>query len=231
MNYSALSFVLHRRPYRETSALVDIFTSEFGKISVVAKGIQRPKNSWRGLLQPFTPIQITFTGKRELKTLVHVESIEPPFKLIGERSYCGFYVNELLSRGLAKEESMKHLFDSYRQTLAALVGEPIEPTLRQFEWSMLQELGFGIDFYHDCLSGEEIKQEKRYIFVPEQGFIPVLDGQSEKRSFSGEVLYNLRDGIWDKAALKMAKYLFRIGLKSVIGDKPLKSKELFRSST
>jgi len=63
-------FVLHSYPYKETSLIVDLFTRDFGRIGVVAKGAKRPLSKLRGVLQTFQPLSVSFSGKSELRTLI-----------------------------------------------------------------------------------------------------------------------------------------------------------------
>lgn len=226
--------MLHRRPYRETSAIVDLFTQDFGKISCVAKGVQRPKNGWRGLLQPFTPLLVSFSGKGELKNALQVEATSIPFNLVGKRSYCGFYINEMLVRGLVKEESVSLLYGKYQATLQCLLDGEIEATLREFERCLLDELGYGIDFYHVAESNSDIEVTGEYHFEPELGFVAKGEIESDqftprKRIYSGQIIQDINHAVWHEHSLIAAKYIFRAALKLIIGDKPLKSKELFRS--
>src|SRR5690606_33251897 len=92
------AYLLHSRPYRDTSALLDFLTRDFGRISAVARGVRRPNSTTRGLLQPFTPVQASFSGRGELKTLSQVELLRDPIVLRGERLFSALYINELIVR-------------------------------------------------------------------------------------------------------------------------------------
>lgn len=227
---STLAFVLHRKPYRETSSLVYLFTQQHGKLSCVAKGVQRPNNQWRGLLQPFVPIQVSLSGRGELKNLTQVDASGSVVSLSGNRSFCAFYVNELLSRCLLNNEAMPLVFEAYVDTLAALKDQNIEVTLREFEWCLLEELGYGIDFSHEASSGRPITSAQRYEFRVEEGFNPSENALGTSLMFSGDAILRMQERKWDNDTLNAAKQIFRVALKSIIGDKPLKSKELFRKS-
>ncbi|MEC9191360.1 MAG: recombination protein O N-terminal domain-containing protein, partial [Pseudomonadota bacterium] len=90
------AYVLHRRPFQNTSLLVDLFTLDFGLIRAVAKGARREKSRFRALLQLFQPLLISASGKGEVKTLTSIESNMSAMRLQGERLFSGLYLNELL---------------------------------------------------------------------------------------------------------------------------------------
>src|SRR5580693_2734969 len=98
------AFILHHRPFRETSLLLDVFTEEHGKISLIAKGVRKHRSTLKALLQPFVPLLVSWQGKNELMNLVSVEAKGPPFQLRGDCLLSGLYVNELLVRVLQKQD-------------------------------------------------------------------------------------------------------------------------------
>src|SRR5690554_4077465 len=99
------AFLLHKRPYRETSTLVELLTLHHGRVRAVAQGVQRPGSRSRGRLQPFAPLHVTWTGEGELKRLRLMESRGAAALLAGEGLLCGLYANELRSeeRRVGKE--------------------------------------------------------------------------------------------------------------------------------
>ena len=144
------AYVLHRRPFQNTSLLVDFFTYDYGLVRAVAKGARREKSRYRALLQLFQPLLVSVTGKGEVKTLTAVESNVSAINLRGERLFSGLYINELLSRLLQNQEEHTALYGSYQETLVALQGEQsIEPLLRRFELKLLAGLGYAINLTAD----------------------------------------------------------------------------------
>jgi DNA repair protein RecO (recombination protein O) len=94
--YLQPAFILQQRKFRETSLIIDVLTRDFGRISLLAKGVRKAKSKTAGLLQPFIPLTLSYVGKSELKTLTDVEITQPFIQLQGLAVYCGFYVNELI---------------------------------------------------------------------------------------------------------------------------------------
>ena len=223
------AFVLHSRPYSETSLLLDLFSESHGRVRVLAKGARARRSQLKGTLQPFTPLLVRWTGRGEVKTLTKAEAVSLSLPLSGITLYCGLYVNELVSRVLEQEFPFTELFFDYLnclQTLAAANRSP-EPALRRFELALLGHLGYGVDFLHCAGSGEPVTDNMTYSYREEKGFIASL--VAGQRSFTGRQLRALWERDFpDADTLRAAKRFTRIALKPYLGGKPLKSTELFR---
>ena len=74
--------VLHTTPWRETSLIVEVFTRDFGRLPLVARGAKRPTSQFRSLLSPFAPLTLAWSGRGEIKNLVRVEWVGgmPPLR-------------------------------------------------------------------------------------------------------------------------------------------------------
>lgn len=227
------AYLLHSRPYRDTSLLVDFITQDFGRISAVAKGVRSPKSKSRALLQPFVPLMINLSGKSELKTLGQVESQSSNIILRHKTLFAAMYINELLVRLIHKQEADIEIFSLYAETLRKLsLDSEIEPTLRNFELSLLELLGYGIDFSVVEELPENNETIRWYYFHHENGFEQIKDvnGKLEKY-FSGQVLQNIvAKNFANAETQKAAKRLLRTALSAHLGDKPLSSRNLFRKS-
>lgn len=216
------AFFLHTRPYRETSLLVDMFTPESGRLSAVLRGARRGKTSTPQLFQP---LLLEIAGHTELKTLRQVEMAGAALSLTGTALFSAFYLNELLIRLLPREEPQAALFVAYAETLGGL-ADNAEPAalLRAFECGLLDALGYGIDFAHDSERGEPLSDACAYDFHPERGFFR----SRGHTAFTAEVLRMLAAGNFSEpAAAAAAKRINRLALARLLGNKPLKSRELF----
>lgn len=220
-------FVLHRKNYGETSLLLDLFTENTGRISLLAKGARTKRSPLKGVLQPFTPLLLRWSGKGELKFLTKAEPAALSLPLEQVALYSGFYLNELLTRVLEKETAYPQLFQDYLQALMGLASQPqVEPILRYFEFQLLQTLGYGVDFVHCAGSGEIVAENMTYRYREERGFIASLI--KDNLTFYGrELLAFDKREFQDTAVLQAAKRFTRIALKPYLGGKPLKSRELF----
>lgn len=234
------ALVLHARPWRETSLIVDLFTEHYGKIAVCARGVRSKKSPKRSMLQPLSPLYICWKGRGELPTLTIVEAAEPVIKLTGTALYSSFYINELLTRLLHKYDPHPELFKHYKIALNQLaVSENIEQTLREFELELLVAIGYGLTL--DCDSMDQPISNQKMYFLNTEGQLQNIDTFSNEnidsnknsvnpRLFSGRQLISIFEKNWhDKVVLKDAKRLLRISLKPLLGDKPLQSRKLFRS--
>lgn len=221
------AFVLHQRPYRETSLLLDVFTEQAGRLSLVARGVRQQKRRQNNPFQLFQPLWLSWFGRGELATLRQVETTEPAFQLRGASSLCGLYINELLVRLLSNQHPEPAVFLLYQQTLARLSETAeVEVSLRLFEQQLLNALGYGLDLQTDT-NGEAIQAEIFYRYQPEQGLMPITDRQATGL-IQGRSLQQLQQaGAFDAPALAEIKQLMRTVLNYYLDGKPLKSRALF----
>lgn len=220
------AYLLHTRAYRESSMLVDVFTAESGRIGAVWRGARRARYS---APQLFQPVLIEVSGAGELKSLRRVESSGAALMLPGAALVSGLYLNELVVRLLPRDEAQTSLFLSYAHALGVLSeGHDVEPCLRSFERALLEALGYGVDYGHDADSGERVDADGYYAFCPGRGFNRVGAGQE---GMPGHVLLAIDDGqMDDPLSLKACKRIHRAVLSQLLGNRPLKSRELFLAS-
>ncbi len=222
-------FVLHRKPYRDTSLLLEIFTARQGRVGLVAKGARRPRSMLKGLLQPFQPLLLSWTGRGELRTLIGAEPAERPLFLAGAALAGGFYLNEVLLRLVERHDPQPELYPVYARTLSALAEtSDMEWTLRLFERDLLQCLGYGLLLGDEADGGGTVQPGYRYCYHLERG--PVPDRGSGGIPVRGETLLALESGNAppDAEGRVEAKVLMRTALRLYLGDKPLASRDLFR---
>ncbi len=226
----APAYLLHQRPYRETSALLEVFTENYGRIGLIARGVRAARSKQRGELQLFRPLRLSWQARGELGTLTGLEADGVSTPLRGAALYSAFYLNELLMRLLVRHDPHPELFAAYRDSLQHLADvEEIEPVLRLFEMRLLQEAGYALELDCDVASGEAVQADKLYDYHLESGPIMVAAAGEGGFVFAGASL--LAMARYDLAApevLQDAKRLLRAALKLHLGDKPLKSRELFK---
>jgi len=225
------AYILHQRPFRDTSSLLELFTAEHGRISLVGKGVRRRSRggSSAALMQPFTPLLVSFTGLRELKTLTHVEAAGAAARLRGDRLYSAMYLNELLVRLLHRHDPHPTLFASYGDALERLGGEhSLADILRRFELNLLAELGYSFSLSEDGRSGEPLDAGLCYLYDVELGLVTAPRGT--RGAFSGADLLAIGRGEFSGPAGPAAKRLMRLALAEQLGPAPLRSRELFRRS-
>jgi len=219
------AYVLHSRPYRDTSLLVDFFSLEWGKCTTVVRGARRPGARLRGTLQPFSPLQISWRGRQDLKTLSSAEAAGQMLFLNGNALICGLYVNELLERALVSWEPYPRLFVYYQYVLNALAqNDDVEGALRTFERRLLLETGYELDL-------SNVHDGGHFRFQSGQGFIPL--GRAPQKPdplyFSAKQLQAIaEDDYACDETRRAAKRLMRMALEPLLGNKPLRSRDLFK---
>jgi len=227
------AYILHSRPYRDSSALLEVLTAEYGRISLVARGARRSSKgaSSNALLQPFIPLLLSFSGRSELKNLIGTEAAGKAVTLRRERMYSGLYVNELLVRLLHRHDAHPRLFVCYSQTLEALAGSAaLDTVLRHFEFTLLDELGYSFDLNLDGYSGALVQEECWYHYHPDFGLVARGDTIDPSRpAFAGSDLLIMAAGEFGGQVRLTAKRLLRQALAVHLGGAPLKSRDLFRS--
>ena len=223
------AFILHRRPYRETSQLIDLFCQDIGKVSLIYKGGRSTARMKRGMAQPFTLLQVSYFGRGSLKTVKSIEAQTQVVPLPGKRLYLAMYINELLYRLLQAETACDGLFASYQQTLLAIAAQD-DPqiALRNFELTLLETLGYGVNFEKDIYSGELIESGFAYQYQQQAGFFARQAIYQKQCVYGGEEILALgRRDFSTPDILKAAKRFCRQALAHLLGEKPLHSRTLF----
>ncbi len=217
-------YVLHHRPYRESSALVNLLVDGVGRVDAVAR-LGSGKRSIKSILQPFQPLIFEFSGKSELKSLTQIEAAAPAIPLSGYSLYSGMYINELLMRTLSVHHNAEALFFIYHQSLIGLATEFCESKLRYLELALLRELGAMPSLIRDT-QGEPLMSDYFYQLIPEHGFQFVLNSRA-RHAYEGAMLIALNDNQLIEEQFISAKRLMRAMLQPLLGSKPLISRQLF----
>jgi DNA repair protein RecO (recombination protein O) len=221
------AFVLHSYPYKETSLIIDLFTRDHGRVAVVAKGAKRPHSKLRGVLQTFQPLSAAWSGKSELRTLIDAEWVGGMLPLERTALLCGFYLNELLVKLLARDDPHPVLFDHYVSTLNQLAhDEPAQIVLRKFERALLKETGVAADLGRSTTTRGPVEMAGDYVVDPEKGpreaqasdVWPVVTGKT--------LLDMERDDYADPATQAQSKQLMRFLLAYHLGGAPLNTRQI-----
>lgn len=223
------AFVLHTYPYRETSLIVEVFSRDFGRLPLMARGARRPKSAVRGLLLSFQPLSLSWFGKAELRTLHRAEWQGGQPLLQGTALICGFYLNELLLKLLHRDDPHEQLFLYYQETLQELARrQDYAAILRRFEKNLLKELGYALMLEHDAESGAVIEPEANYRYVIERGPVRRKAGQSGVE-LRGKTLLDLAaDDYADPATLQQSKALMRALINHYLGDDTLHTRQILK---
>lgn len=246
-------YVLHRRAFRDSSLLVELFTPQYGRVVVVARAARQSSSRLAGILQPFRSILVSWGGNSELPGINAAEAEGTNHWLTGQVLMGGFYLNELLMRLLHRFDPHPGLYTVYHNTIQALgricgsiekdkdnqSGATLLPTklecaLRVFEKHLLEEIGYGLNLEYDAERGQPIEAQQLYSYHMMQGPVRVdadsAGMKSDRLIVRGQSLLDLAAGrLEDKQSLREVKSLMRAALAEQLGERPLNSRSLFIS--
>jgi DNA repair protein RecO (recombination protein O) len=219
-------YVLHQRPFRESSQLLECMTAAHGRMGLVARGSRRAATRQRALLQPFIPLKFSWVRRGDLGRLTHVEANGPSHMLEGQRLLAAFYSNELLLRLTARGDPNADVFSCYSRCLAQLSeAAGVARTLRIFEHELLQALGYELELSVESTTGRPLVAGSSYVYELEQGFRRVDIADSDADVYPGGDLISLREhALGDEGSLRTAQRLLGRVLRAHLGERPLKSR-------
>ena len=227
------AYILHKRPYRESSQILEVFSRHHGRLSLMSRGSRAPRSRISGLLQPFRPLLLGWYGRGEMPTLRGVEMADArPPKLQGRALMSAMYLNELLVILLHRHDVHESLFSDYHEVLYALQqSSMLEPVLRAFEKNLLDQIGFGLNLAQDADTGEPLQADRYYAYHFEHGPVQSRQEQSGRHPvLSGRSLLEFNTGeLGSDRSVNEIKKLMRYIINAHLGSRKLKSRELFRS--
>lgn len=222
-------YVLHHRPFRDSSQILDLLTRDHGRIAVVARGSRGRKSRLAGVLRPFLPLRVSWVARSDLGTLTGAEAAGPPAGLRGDALLSAYYVNELMLSFLHRDDPQPEVFALYAQTVSDLNGrDDAAPALRQFELELLGLLGYAINLDHEAGTHTAIEADRHYDYRVEQGPVPVqrVDGPLV---FDGATLEGIAARRFDDpAVLRAANRLLRTVISHHLGGRELQSRKVLR---
>lgn len=225
------AYILHHRPFRDSSRILDVISREHGRMTLFARGVSGPKSTTASLLRPFVPLLLSWSGRGDAAQLTRVEAaldIASAALPAATLMSC-FYLNELLLKLTTRHDPNARLYDVYDATLIALrAGEPLETRLRLFERDLLEATGFGLELSCDARSGEAVRADCYYHFRPALGLVEA--GGPEGSALSGAAVLALARGSLSGAAeLEQARRLLRIALDEALEGRELTTRAVARA--
>jgi len=225
----ARGYILHHRPYRDTSRILEVLTRDHGRLTLFARGARGPKARLASVLQPFEPLLLSWSGRGESAQLTGAESTNPGAPLPPACLMSAFYLNELLLKLTTRHDPLPGLFENYHTTLQALrLGEALAPRLRIFEKRLLEGLGYGIDLTVEAQSGRRIEADAYYHFRPARGLVPsTADAAGAVAGHS--VLCLAAEQLNEPATLEDARRLLKAALAECLEGRELRTRAVARS--
>jgi DNA repair protein RecO (recombination protein O) len=230
-------FVLHSRPFRETSQLLELLTRDLGRVGVLARGSRR---AGRGspASQAFHPLAVSWSGRGELPTVTAVEADGRPFLFRGSKIAGALYLNELTMRLLHRGDPHPEIYTAYHQALERLaVPDSTEQVYRVFEKRLLESLGYALELVREAATGKPVDAASRYRYQLGHGPVAIGGDDVAAASSSGEptvrghTLLALNDeALVDEGDLAEAKRLMRFVINAQLEGRPLETRQLFRGT-
>ncbi|MFQ5546914.1 MAG: DNA repair protein RecO [Woeseia sp.] len=214
------AFLLHHRPFRDTSKILDVLSPSHGRLALVARGSRSAKSRLRGILRPFLPLKLSWVIRSDLGTLTGAEMNGPPISLQGDALLSGYYANELLLRLLHRHDPQPEVFNAYARTIENLAASTdVAMPLRHFEMELLRLLGYALNL-------DRVNAEGMYEYRVDQGPVPIADREGPM-VFSGRELNAVRNEDFDQPEiLSCAGRLLREVITFHLGGKELKSRKV-----
>ncbi len=222
-------YVLHHRPWRDTSRILEVLTREHGRLTLFARGVRGPHAKLAAVLQPFQPLLLSFSGRGEAAQLTGAERAEHCAALPADCLLAAFYLNELLLKLTTRHDPLPALFDHYHGTLERLrAGAALEPVLRVFEKRLLELLGYGLDLATEALSGRPIRPQQFYHFRPSAGLVAA--GGAHSGALRGDSLLALAaEQPAGERALEDARHLLKAALAACLEGRPLATRAVAKA--
>ncbi|MGH8299926.1 MAG: DNA repair protein RecO [Steroidobacteraceae bacterium] len=229
----APGYILHHRPYRDTSRILEVITRDHGRMTLFARGVRGPKPRFGGVLQPFDLLLLSFQAGREAGQLTGAESGESAPALPPGSLMAGFYLNELLLKLTARHDPMAEVFEDYRRALGGLrLQGRIEGVLRVFEKRLLAALGYGVDLTSEARTGKAIEAEGFYRFRASEGLVPA--GRADPDAVLGSSILGLArevlgEGSGETRVLEDARKILKAALAERLEGKELATRKVARA--
>ena len=220
-------YVLHHRPFRDSSRILDVLTRDHGKVALVARGSRGKKSKLAGILRPFMPLRIGWVAKSDLGTMTGAESAGVPAGLHGDAMLSAYYVNELLLHFLHRYDPQPEVFDLYERVLNDLAGpQGLAASLRAFEIELLGLLGYALTLETVAGTHDPVDPDAYYEYRVEHGAVPV-ERRSGDMVFSGSQLLEIAAVSFDDdGTLRAANRLLRSVVSWHLGGKELNSRKV-----
>jgi len=235
----AAGYLLHQRPYRDTSLIVELLTRDHGRLGAFARAARGPRSRFT-CLQPFRPLLLSWSGRGDAPTLTAAESDgAPPAPLAPDRLLSAFYLNELLLKLTVPHDPHADLYAHYAATIAQLrAGEELEEVLRRFESRLLELLGYGSEWSAEA-GGRTVTADAYYHFRPGAGVWPAGAAGSDApgpaagpgSAVQGRVLLALAAArpLRDPEGQRQARAILRAALDHCLDGRELKTRTVARA--
>lgn len=220
------SFIIHSRPYRETSTLVYALTEQHGVVHMICRGA---KKKGRNSIQPFSKMLLSWSGRGELVTMTKMEIEYSKYTQDFRAQVQCFYLHELIIKLMPRLSPSPELYQLYEDTLTKMSADPTrEDTLRFFEMQLLDIIGHPLQLDFECQTETAIDENTYYLYEPDVGPIVFKDKAWRWNLVEGKLLHALASKKLDEERLSQAKTFLRGLMHHYLGGKPLATRQLLK---
>lgn len=147
-SYKTEGIIIRRKNFGEADKILTIFSKHYGKIRAIAKGVRKPTSRKAGVLELFNHCRLVLHKGKNLDIISEAEIIDSfsSWRKDLLKVQLAFYFGELVDKLTAEEQKNKVVFELLKNSLKSLGkrGENFLILAKNFEMSLLNELGFGI---------------------------------------------------------------------------------------
>jgi DNA repair protein RecO (recombination protein O) len=231
----APAYVLHHRPWRDTSRILDVFARDHGRLALFARGVRGPRSKLASVLQPFQPLLLSWSASGDAGQLTRAEpamdasrDAVPPLPAAALMS--GWYLNELLLKLTTRLDPQPALYGHYGDALAAMrAGQAVAPALRRFEMQLLEQLGYGLDLQREARTGRPIEAGSYYHFHASLGFVGISSDPGPEAVAGASVLALAAGCFDDGRALDDTRRVLRAALDHLLEGRELRTRAVARA--
>ncbi|MFC1649121.1 DNA repair protein RecO [Patescibacteria group bacterium] len=117
--YSSIGIVIKRRNFSEADRIIVLYTKDYGKITLLAKGVRKPKSRKRGHVEMFTLINFSASRTKSLDLITEVETVEvfdyeKDIKRVSVAYFIVETIDKLTREGENNEELYSHIIKNMK---------------------------------------------------------------------------------------------------------------------
>ena len=216
-------YIIKITPYRESSNLYDVIAKNYGKLTIIHKGVKN--NNKKNSLELFVSYRASWSGKSSIKLLRDYEIVEAP-KLSPNLNVIGLYFNELMYYLTQNDYHIEGLYNHYDFSMKSIVNtENILVNLNNYEIGLLLITGHYIIF-NSNIDGEHVSIDSNYKYVPDFG---PKQCTNKNEGYSGKTFLALSEKYaYDAMTIKESRVLMKRLIDYYIQLKKIRTREVLK---
>ena len=216
-------YIIKITPYRESSNLYDVIAKNYGKLTIIHKGVKN--NNKKNSLELFVSYRASWSGKSSIKLLRDYEIIEAP-KLSPNLNVIGLYFNELMYYLTQNDYHIEGLYNHYDFSMKSIINtENILVNLNNYEIGLLLITGHYIIF-NSNIDGEHVSIDSNYKYVPDFG---PKQCKNKNEGYSGKTFLALSEKYaYDAMTIKESRVLMKRLIDYYIQPKKIRTREILK---